>query len=282
MDRNKFYAALSSNNLEQYTPQFDALMKDSIRYTLTPLEAGVAPVIGSSRMGGTPDLPAGIEWPIDNNGYSPAFIAQLNLKEMKPFDTYHLLPDSGILFFFYDAEQTMGGYSLEEKHLFKVIYFDGNSDALTPTPFPEDIPDFGQFNACQLTFSTEISMPYRWGKNFSFLNSEERDIYGGKVYPESQVNKTFGHADILQSEMEEMCEAVMSPEINGDFKKLDLPEFAAQKEAAKDWILLMQVDSNERTTRMRWSDMGRLYFWIKKHDLEQRNFENVWCILQDM
>lgn len=282
MNKQEFYTALTANNLSHHKSQFEALMKDTIRYTLTPLLDYNDVPPGASRIGGTPDLPESITWPVDNQGNYLSFIAQLSLKEIKPFDTYNILPDAGYLFFFYDANQNMGGYSQDEKHLFRVIYFDGTEDTLSFPHFPESLDEKAQYYACSLSVENQISMPYKWGKAFSFLSSDERDIYGDQVWKESEINKTFGHADNIQSEMEEFCQIVTSKEYTGDFRKFDVPEYDNLRAGATDWILLFQVDSNQESAYMMWGDLGRLYFWIRKQDLEQKNFDNCWCVLQDM
>ena len=279
MDKKAFYAALTANNLDQYTAQFEALMQDSIRHHLTPLENESAATPGISKMGGIPDLPATITWPEDQYGNHLSFIAQLDFTEVKPFDTYQVLPDAGYLFVFYDPYQEMGGYSLEEKQLFRVLYFDGPREELIPTPFPEGLEDFGQYKPCRLNAEIQLSMPFKWGKDFSFLSKEERDIYGNKVWQGGYVNKSLGRADNLQSEMEALCQMVTTGFYPDKKEEYEAPENAALREGEKDWLLLLQVDSNQ-ATGMQWSDTGRLYFWIKQQDLLNRNFDNCWCILQ--
>lgn len=282
MNEQEFYSSLAANNLDKYRPQFEALMKDTIRYNLTPvLDYNDIPP-GASRIGGTPDLPESINWPADNKGNYLSFIGQLNLQQLKPYDTYNILPDTGYLFFFYDANQGMGGYSPEEKHLFRVIYFGGVEEDLRFPDFPESLSENAQYYACALSIEKQISMPYKWGKNFSFLSSEERDIYGDKVWKDAEINKTLGHADYIQDEMEPLCQIVTHKEFEGDFRKFDDPKYDELNEGAKDWLLLLQVDSNQETAYMQWADMGRLYFWIRKQDLEKKNFNDCWCVLQDM
>lgn len=46
------------------------------------------------------------------------------------------------------------------------------------------------------------------------------------------------------------------------------------------WRLLLQVDSNEEDCGMMWGDVGRLYFWIRKQDLENKKFDKSWFSLQ--
>ncbi|MBC9929131.1 YwqG family protein [Chitinophaga qingshengii] len=282
MNKQLFYNALTASNLDKHKPQMDALMKDTIRYHLTPIQDYNDVPAGSSRIGGTPDLPEHIAWPVDNKGDYLSFIAQLHLPEIKPFDTYHILPDTGYLFFFFDANQSMGGYSKEEKHLFRVIYFDGTAAELSFPDFPESLSDEACFSPCALSFETQVSMPFKWSKAFSFLSSEERDVYGEQVWKDEETNKTLGHADNLQSEMEMFCQIVTHEDYTGDFSMFEDPAYDELRANAGDWQLLLQVDSNQEHANMMWADMGRLYFWIRKQDLEKKNFDNCWCVLQDM
>ncbi|MBQ4081200.1 MAG: DUF1963 domain-containing protein, partial [Thermoguttaceae bacterium] len=48
-------------------------------------------------------------------------------------------------------------------------------------------------------------------------------------------------------------------------------------ERSKDWTLLFQLHSN---LEFMFGDVGNIYFWIRKEDLRDRKFENVWLILQ--
>lgn len=284
MNKQDFLATLTANNLDHHRASFEALMKDSIRYTLTQLLSYEGEPIDQSLIGGLPALPTGMEWPNDKNGIPLSFIAQLRLKDVKPFDTYDLLPDSGYLYFFYDSDRGMGGYSPDERHLFKVIYFDGEVDGLMAVDdYPENMTEMVKYHPCKLSFSNEISMPYKWDKKvYSFLNEEEKDTYGMKVWRGGRINRTLGHADNLQGTMETICQIVNSEAFDGDFKKFYQPENAELLKGEEDWVLLLQVDSNEDNAYMQWMDAGRLYFWIRKQDLLARNFDNCWCVMQDM
>jgi len=55
--------------------------------------------IGSSRIGGTPDLPAGVDWPEGSDG-PMAFVAQLDLGAIASYDPQGLLPAKGVMSFF--------------------------------------------------------------------------------------------------------------------------------------------------------------------------------------
>ena len=49
----------------------------------------------------------------------------------------------------------------------------------------------------------------------------------------------------------------------------------------KDWILLMQMSELEiGDYGLYFGDSGKIYFNIRKEDLKNKNFDNVWLILQ--
>jgi Domain of unknown function (DUF1963) len=78
---------------------------------------GTIPV-GGSKFGGRPDVPRGFEWPMA--GDNPCwFVAQVQLADLRPFDTGFRLPRTGLLSFFYhDDGGTAGRKS-------RVFFFSG-------------------------------------------------------------------------------------------------------------------------------------------------------------
>ena len=84
--------------------------------------------------------------------------------------------------------------------------------------------------------------------------------------------------------MEEECETVTrgfrqgSPE---DAEKVTAEEKEDIRCKAKEWIPLFQMGTIETDDReFMFGDCGHLYFWIRKSELQQCNFDNVWLILQ--
>ena len=57
------------------------------------------------------------------------------------------------------------------------------------------------------------------------------------------------------------------------------PRAKELESGAKDWRLLLQIDSDDKASMM-WGDSGRLYFWIRQDDLQNKRFEKTWVILQ--
>src|SRR5260221_11570129 len=55
--------------------------------------------IGTSKIGGSPDLPYDIVWP-EYRGQALDFVAQINLSEIREYDLERLYPSTGMLYFF--------------------------------------------------------------------------------------------------------------------------------------------------------------------------------------
>ena len=79
--------------------------------------------------------------------------------------------------------------------------------------------------------------------------------------------------------MELECELVTNGLYCGDPSGYNDPKAKKLEPNAKNWQLLLQIDSNEENEMM-WGDGGRLYFWIKKDDLLNKNFDKTWFSLQ--
>jgi len=89
-----------------------------------------------------------------------------------------------------------------------------------------------------------------------------------------------GYPDVIQNpDMAEECELVSNGIYLGDAKGYHSAEVQMLRQKPNDWILLLQLDSDEDADMM-WGDGGRLYFWIRQADLAKRDFSKVWMILQ--
>ena len=59
----------------------------------------------------------------------------------------------------------------------------------------------------------------------------------------------------------------------------DDPHAAGLAESKEDWLLLLQVDSDDKAG-MKWATSGMLYFWINVNALNAQKFDNTWLVLQ--
>lgn len=240
--------------------------------------------LGMSKIGGLPDIPKTVNWPVKEIG-SLSFIAQINLEEITKNGMQQLLPKSGILYFFYDAEEQPWGYEHSHYDSWRVIYCDDISNLVRVAPSKGDI---AVFDACMLEYRTEITLPpydstyiERMG-----LGEEEEAYYDLLEQIEEQekenderINRVLGHPNAIQGDMQLQCQLVTNGVDCGDADTYEDSRVEELKKGAEDWILLFQIDS-EDAAGMMWGDDGRIYFWIKKEDFKKLNFENVWMILQ--
>ena len=53
------------------------------------------------------------------------------------------------------------------------------------------------------------------------------------------------------------------------------------RRAGADWTLLLQFASiQEDDYELMFGDVGNLYFYIRKQDLAERNFDKIWLVMQ--
>lgn len=99
--------------------------------------------LGATRFGGKPDVPPDFVWPTyEGESYDHVvkdrpltFLAQFNCAELAQFDKEHLLPDHGLLSFFYETDTQCWGYDPEDKGCARVYWFEDLS-ALSAADFP--------------------------------------------------------------------------------------------------------------------------------------------------
>jgi uncharacterized protein YwqG len=66
---------------------------------------------------------------------------------------------------------------------------------------------------------------------------------------------------------------------SGDPAGYEGPRARALQAGARDWRLLLQLDTDEDLGVM-WGDAGTIYFWIREADAAACRFDQSWVILQ--
>ncbi|MBI3220751.1 MAG: DUF1963 domain-containing protein [Bacteroidetes bacterium] len=272
--RQKFQEA----GLSQHWQKFEPLLRSEI--AIKPENAVDTEInVGQSKIGGQPDLPKNQTWFKENSGKSLSFLAQINLSETSQLDKLNQLPSSGLLYFFYSAEQEAWGFDPKDKDKFKVFYFNGDVADLARTEFPSDLPEYSRYKTCKISFDSSVSIPDCESEVvFEILSDKEQDAYI-KLTVDGEITKLLGHSDNIQGTMEEECQLVTNGLYCGDASGYNDPRAVALKKVADKWILLFQIDSIDKAGMM-WGDVGRVYFWIKREDLEKKDFNKSWVVLQ--
>ena len=87
--------------------------------------------IGRSKFFGNPDVWEGFEWPTmeeDGELYDLTFMCQINCSDIKAYDIDEKLPNTGMLYFFYDLDEMPSTPSNQQAA--KVLYYNGSIDTL--------------------------------------------------------------------------------------------------------------------------------------------------------
>ncbi|MGC5324385.1 YwqG family protein [Brevibacillus sp. SYSU BS000544] len=278
--------------LAKYAEDFSPLIRPSIRLFTHPANEDDLP-LGSSKIGGTPDLPPHFEWP-RWKVYTMSFLGQINLAEL-PNAPGTTLPKKGILYFFYAVSAMYDDDDFyDSTDTARVLYFEGDVSELKRHPYPPDFDDYivddqeTRFALCSLTFSVEWTVPPSESANMAGLgmswsqNREDYDTYWDVFLPKHweacianggnpPINRLLGNPEQIQGDMQ--CDCVR-------YLRDDCSDKADLLSEAKKWHLLLQLDSEEEKTKMMWGDVGCVYFWIHEDDLARGNFDNVICIMQ--
>ena len=280
------YAQAIMNSGLPYKEQLVELVRPAVFARSGPASHQKPPA-GMSRLGGLPDLPSGIQWPVWQ-GKPQSFVAQINLSELPDLTERHLLPAQGWLFFFYDAAQSTTGLYRSERESFKVIYAPEVGQA-AETPLASDKSgEVALFHPRSLSFSVGNSEPgwehpalERLGLSFEECLAYADVVRRAEVDPTMRGpgrHQILGYPSPLQTPVALDCERAQQ-----DYWNLDRAQRAALNprlsEHVDDWVLLLQVDGDP-DANIAWPGSGRLYYLIRRQDLIRRAFDQAWVVLQ--
>lgn len=218
---------------------------------------------GFSKLGGQPEMPDGVAWP-SSEGRPRAFLAQLDLAEVRAAGGPEWLPGEGRLYAFCDDH----GAGCAD-HI-TIVY--GVEAAGPPREWPAALPvelRFPERRASFLVF-TSIPSPDWLGVDLEDLDlsDDDRDELAdmaGEAFGDELQHRIGGYPSEIQP-------AHMSLECEHLARGLEPPEWDAEippaiERASKSWRMLLQIDSDP-ALKMNWGDGGRLYVFIReKHAL---------------
>src|SRR5271157_3787901 len=277
MNLEKVMTLLRSRGLE-------GIAEPCLQFRTQPIqEQELSP--GSSKFGGSPELPIEVPWPTWN-GWSLDFLLQLDCSEIPTHLTNDLLPKTGWLYFFYDIESHTWGYDPSDRGSWRVLFFDGDRKALVRRRHPDYAN--ARFNSCKLTFYEGIYL--NWlpiiddPELMSSLNHLELHENLIEAMTEISGHQILGNTQGIQSSYEQMqrrCQFVSHGLYMGGSGGPAFDKAKAKKleSGIKDWRLLLELGSDENSGFI-WHDFGRLYFWIREDDLRKLDFDHVWALFE--
>lgn len=237
----------------------------------------------ASKIGGLPNLPATIPWP-EWRDRPLAFICQIDVGEAPKQEGFDDPLKTGMLFFFYDQEQSTWGFDPDDRGSWRVIY---TRDEIpdTPAEAPAGLEDDFIYDEQLVAFKAIISRPSgeRIGLDFAAMSDDEYDqceAFLEAPYGELPKHQVGGFPFVLQNDSMELDSQLASNGLYlGDATGYEDPRAEALAKGAGEWVLLLQIDTDDGTGMM-WGDCGLLYFWIKRDDFLKAHFDDVWMILQ--
>ncbi len=286
-NQNKLEQIVCEHQLEHIMDYLNESVRQGIR--LSKKEIETYKEICLSRIGGDPDLPASVEWPVDLEGTSMTFLAQLRLSELTHHDVAALLPVKGILYFFVGVDEP--AYGIEHK----VIYL--SEDKLQEAkryPSPEVTAIEGEFTGYRLSGRSTMEIPNYGYVDYDIVEDDEHDY---DQYEElcfelnegdsSNLAVMFGYPSTQHGDCEYEAALHLLTGKKYDYSmdsalKQITDHFKGDSDRAKqevqDTLVLLALDSDQ-DVGFCWWDAGELQFYIRKEDLLAGNFANTYCSL---
>lgn len=275
--------------------KLESLGKNSIKLKIAKKEEYK---LGATRFGGRPDVPSGFVWPtFEDKSYDGVvkdrpltFLAQFNCEEVAQFDTEQLLPDHGLLSFFYEMDTQCWGFDPKDKGCACVYWFE-DITALSAAEFPADMEENFKFPMVKIKLASKTSYP-SWEdfseifpdeEDYDVFNSAWEELTGEDAEDLEDCSKLLGWPDVIQNSMFSECDLVTQGYYLGN-DGIKIPKEVSQRaeESACDrWMLLFQLDTVEcGGFELIFEDCGHIYFYITKEDLAKRRFDRIWLLLQ--
>ena len=241
----------------------------------------VAISIGTSKIGGKPDLPANFQWPLYNN--EPlAFCAQFNCQELISFDQKSLLSSNGMLYVFIYIDTTWPGF-ISKRESFKIIYLEHNQN-LIRTSFPVGYFVGGIFDPARINFFQYFTLPY--DENFKIADIKKRNtnFFGSydkmrEIIDKETEQLTDNYHQLLGEDRSVQASVVF----NFAEKELNIrteQDFNSNKELLielqKKYVILLQLDCNDKNSNLhKYGGSSVIYFGLTAADLKERKFDKV-------
>ncbi len=216
-----------------------------------------------------------------------AFIAQFDLATLPSLASSLALPKEGMLYFFYNQEQSTWGFDPKDLGSWRVIYSplpyteETHISAVPPNGLDDDYIYVETAMVPRLISSSptveSFDIPYKDLPDEAF---DLEESLRSESVPNGPRHQIGGYAAPVQGDgMQLEAQLASNGLYCGDGSGYQDARARELEAGAADWQLLLQVDSDDDVDIM-WGDSGMLYFWIRKQDLLLKDFSKVWMVLQ--
>ena len=280
---------VTQHGLDQKLDVLRRYVLPCVGFSLTPQRG--SDTLGASRLGGSPDVPAGFELPTASRR-PLEFLLQLKLDELPRHGLSERLPPDGLLSFFYDLREQPWGFDPKELDGFRVFYFRA-ADGLEPVSIESEytlperslcfwrawsLPAYGSRSGERLYEDLQITIQNEdeWNRLDSLSHALFRSEAPTRDGPAHRIG---GHSENQQGDMQLEAQLVMNGLHCGNAKGYQDRRRRELESSCEEWQLLLQLDSDDDAEFM-WGDCGMLYFWLREHDLQNQDFSRSWMGLQ--
>jgi uncharacterized protein YwqG len=272
--------ALIDNNLSRVAGEIEATTKKSVRLSSEKRSSDA-----TDRLGGKPNLPKGLAWPTWRE--EPlAFVAQLDLATLPEVPGLPL-PRTGSLSFFFEGGENAWGFSPDDAGSGVVLYMQEPLSSFPLRSIPEELEDHLRFQGVRLVPQLPVlTVPGSEDQALDHLgmSAEEREGYYNfqTSLEESEpgsIHRIGGYPDCVQGDPKLEAHLVSQGLYCGDQTGYKTGRKRGLFSGAKEWELLLQIDSDDKA-KMMWGDVGRIYFLIHKSALAARRFDQTWVVFQ--
>lgn len=257
----------------QPSAEAKALHDEMMRLALPTLYLTDTEEPSHSKLGGTPDLPAGMEWPTSAEG-PMGLLVQIDLAAARASGGPDWLPASGTLYAFHDERW---GFADQVR---VICAPDGPRSPVEP---PFWLRKEWRYPERRVGFVERQSIPSTdWlavDTSVTDLHDVEwDDIDALRQPPEGRdkAHRLGGYPDEIQGDQMAVASEYAIRGLERFYKD---PVPSDILEASAAWRLLLQIDSDEEL-KMGWGDSGMIYVFVREQDARAGDFSQTVAISQ--
>lgn len=237
--------------------------------------------VGSSKIGGKPDLPKDVSWPELNDSHL-VFCAQYNVSEFAKFDIENLLPKKGMFYIFIGLNEESNAFSMKQNDA--KIFFIENLENLERKEYPISFNLEKIVEPAEIKYVESITIPDDENFKLFYFNDKYEDFYfhfyqDTEEYIDEELNSFTDNMHQVLGEDKSVQSSVVYEFSRNELNITD--EDYTEKwneivENSKTYTNLIQLDCTDSNTNLsKYGGSGVLYIGLKTKELEVRNFNNL-------